>query len=292
MKTNAIVRIVLFSIAIVILLGILLIGLGFGLFMVDTNSGFSITTSDQVLPVAGDGTTSYGAVSADDIREIEIEWAAGSITIEPSDTDEIHITESDVHNDKYRMVYKQNGSTLKIQFCEDDSIWGGISIGGSISKDLVIYVPQDFTLDALEIDAASTNVNVTNLHIQEVEFDGASGSCIFDDCTVDKLDMDTTSGDVEFNGAVRVIDFDGASANLNLYLTDTPSSIEVDTASGDLDLTLPADCGFTVSMDALSSDFYSDFPTTIQGKNYVYGDGSCRININAMSGEVIIREGN
>ena len=61
--------------------------------------------------------------------------------------------------------------------------------------------------------------------------------------------------------------------------------------SGDLELTLPEYCGFTVSMDAMSSDFTSDFPTTMQNGNHIYGDGSCSISIDAMSGDVAIRKG-
>ena len=43
-------------------------------------------------------------------------------------------------------------------------------------------------------------------------------------------------------------------------------------------------------MDALSSDFYSDFPTTVSNGNYVHGDGQCRISFNGLSGDLTIRK--
>ena len=94
MKTNAIVRIVLFSIAIVVLLGILATGLLFGLYSYDISSFVSSK-------IAG-GTTVPGSTSfdPDQIKDLEIAWAAGSITIQHSNTDEILIMESEVSNDK------------------------------------------------------------------------------------------------------------------------------------------------------------------------------------------------
>ena len=59
--------------------------------------------------------------------------------------------------------------------------------------------------------------------------------------------------------------------------------------SGDLDLTLPGDAGFALSMNAMSSDFTTDFDTVMKNGNYVCGNGHCRINVDAMSGDVIIR---
>ena len=41
----------------------------------------------------------------------------------------------------------------------------------------------------------------------------------------------------------------------------------------------------------MSSDFSSDFATTIQNGRHVCGDGSCQIQMDAMSGNVIIRKG-
>ena len=62
----------------------------------------------------------------------------------------------------------------------------------------------------------------------------------------------------------------------------------MDSMSGGLTLTLPEDAGFTVGLDAMSSDFSSDFPTVKKNKSYVCGDGHCKIDMSAMSGDVSI----
>lgn len=285
MKTNAIIRIIIWSVVIILLLTILGVVLAFDIL------SFRFGPDPSDFHTAGT-TGQTQSVDPSRVTEIEIEWVAGSITLQPGDVDAIQFAESEVSNEKYAMVWKQDGDTLSIQYCKESISFPSFGVTSSdASKDLVITVPQDWICDSLEIDAASAQVNVRSLTIRQVEFDGASGTCEFEDCAVGSLDIDTASGDVNFSGTLDTLDFDGASADICAVLTNTPKSISLDGMSGDLDITLPADCGFSVSMDAMSSEFTTDFETTIQNGSYVHGDGSCRIEISAMSGDVIIRKG-
>ena len=301
MKTNAIIRIVLFSLVIVILLGILLGGLAAGYLVTNvekvSNSIISNLISDHDTDKdfwdnfsSGDIIDPTASVNAGDIRDISIDWVSGSITILPGKNNRITISESEVSNDKYKLIWKQSGDKLVIQYCEADWNFFGMKTT-DLSKDLLITVPADWLCDSLEINTASARFEISDLNIREIEFNGASGNCYFKNCTVDEIDLDTASGDVNFTGTLNILDCDAASASINLVVTNTPKRIDIDTASGDLDLTLPENCGFSVSLDTMSGDFTSDFPTTMTAGNYLHGDGTCRINISAMSGDVIIRKG-
>ena len=237
--------------------------------------------------------TGYGvALDAASIREMEIEWAAGSIKIQPMEITEIRIAEEGKDREKNPMVWNVREGKLSIQYSKNtDHAFGvGLVLGKEESKNLIIEVPFVWQCDSLEIDAASASLEVRGLTIREMEFDGASGTCIFDNCTVEKLDLDTASGDVRFTGSLQQLDCDSASADILLELTNVPRSIELDTASGDLEVTLPADAGFTVTLDALSSDFRSDFDTIRRNNSYVAGNGRCRIDVDAMSGDVTVRK--
>jgi DUF4097 and DUF4098 domain-containing protein YvlB len=242
--------------------------------------------------VQSDQSLSPDAYIADpaQIKNIEIEWAAGYITIEPNDDLEyIRVMESE-GDEKYRMVCKESGSTLTIQFCETTrSI---ISFGTNIdSKNLVIQVPAGWVCQTLQVEVAAADVDIKNMTIGMLDFDGASGWCNLQNCTVTDLDVDAASGDLYFSGVLDTLDFDGASADCNLILSECPSHIELDGMSGNLDITLPSDCGFAVSTKGLNSSFTTDFQTISRDGTHYHGDGSCKIEVDAMSGEVSIHNG-
>lgn len=290
MKTNAIIRIILFSLAILVLLGILLAGLGVGLFMADFDSSVTSTWHNTT---TGEQGTSV-SFDADEIQELEIEWTAGTITLTPADnTDQIHIAESAVSNAKYQMICTQSPGKVSIEFCEENFSGFGISNAVNISKDLQILVPEGWVCEELDIDAASASVNAADLVIKKVDFDGASGICTFENCLVESIELDTASGDINFSGTLDTLDVDAMSANCRIEVSNVPSRIDVDSMSGDLDLTLPEYCGFTVSLDTMSGAFSTDFKvsTSVDTKAFVHGDGSCRIHVNAMSGDVAIHKG-
>ena len=284
MRTNAIVRIVLYSLAILVLVSILAGALLLKTFIVDTDWG-TVFTSENTGTVA-----SVGSVSANEIRNIQVEWAAGTITLEPGDVTEITFSETSGLAEEDRLIWSQKGDKLLIQFVKQYSIELFNSIS-TVSKDLKITVPRDWICNELEIDAASAEVHVSQMTINEVDFDGASGICTFSDCHVTKMDVDTASGDIRYSGTLSELDCDAASATCTLQVTNCPRRIDADMMSGDLRLTLPESCGFTVKMEALSSNFTSDFPTTTQNGRYIYGGGNCVITVSAISGDVIIYKG-
>ena len=233
-------------------------------------------------------TGSVGSADPAAIREINIEWISGSVTVEPGDVQEITFSESGAATDQYKMVWKQSDDKLTIQFCKDSNVVGfGLHFGDG-SKDLTITVPRGWVCDSLELDTASTDLTVRDMIIREVEIDSASGTAKFENCTISSLDVDTASGDVTFTGSLSELDFDAASASFTGVLENVPDRVKMDSMSGDLALTLPEDAGFTVSLDAMSSDFSSDFPTVKKNKSYVCGDGHCKIDVSAMSGDVSI----
>lgn len=239
------------------------------------------------LPEAGEKSS----FQASEISEIEIEWVAGDILIQPGTSDQITVDEDGNFDEKYAMVLKQQGNELKISFCKEGlSNFIGINSSSNLTKDLTITVPADWVCQSLELDVASAKVEINDLTIREVDFDGASGTCEFENCTVNEIDIDTASGDVKFIGSLDILDCDAASASVYAVLSNTPSRLDMDTMSGDLDITLPEDAGFSLSLEAATKDFQTDFETTMKNGNYVCGDGSCRININALSGDVTIRK--
>lgn len=230
-----------------------------------------------------DGAAQFSA----DIQEIEIDWVSGNIRLVPANVSHIEVSESGKDTSKYPMICQQDGRTLKIEYCKNTTF--GDLKNLKFSKDLNILVPMDWSGRALKVDAASAKLSVQDLTIGEVEIDTASGGCQFSNCTVDTLDIDTASGDVDFEGSLNKLDCDSASAGVQAVLSNVPYEIDMDTASGCLELFLPEDAGFSVKMDTMSGKFDSTLTYTTKNGRYVRGNGACSIDMSSMSGSVTIR---
>lgn len=230
-----------------------------------------------------DGAAQFSA----DIKEIEIDWVSGNIRLVPANVSSIEVSESSVEDAKYAMICKQDGHTLKIEYCKNTTFRDLKNL--KFSKDLTILVPMDWSGRAVKVDAASAKLSVQDLTIQEVEIDTASGESRFDNCTVDTLDIDTASGDVYFEGSLNRLDCDSASAGVQAVLDNVPYEIDMDTASGCLELFLPEDAGFSVKMDTMSGKFDSTLTYVTKNGRYVRDNGACDIDVSSMSGGVTIR---
>lgn len=302
MKTNATARIIIWSIILVLLLGILCGGLflrrngivDFRRTEVPAETAVPVRieeTFPENLTHTADPGEKY-TVSPDKIREISIQWVAGDILIQPGNVEAITFSEDDVSDPKYALVYQARGDELEISFCEETiGNYFGVSTRSDIVKDLKIIVPTDWVCQSLDIDAASATVEINDMTIREMDFDGASGTCELENCTVGEMDIDTASGDITIIGTLDSLDCDAASASVFAVLSNIPSRLDMDSMSGSLDITLPEDAGFTLNLGGLSTEFTSDFDTTVKNGNHVCGTGACRINIEALSGDVTIRKG-
>lgn len=259
MRRNAITRIILNSILALTLTGILISGLTMG--------GLNF-----IFTLGSNGTVVEGEVTfeASRIKNLEIDWVAGSVQIRAADTDRITVSESRPKDNKYKLTYKLSGNTLELDYAG-----GAVSIGfgnwSMPSKDLIITVPKDWVCGALEIDGASLDIELQDLNVGKIDLDGAS-------CTLD------------FVGKVDSVDIDGASADITLNCANRISAINVDGASCDLKVILPKECGFLVEMDGLSCSFYSSLDYSQGNGSYSLGDRHCKVNVDGVSCDVTIQE--
>lgn len=288
MRRNAIARIVFFSVAIFVLSAILVVGLSLNLYSFRRSDRAEVQiaeteavnfTDDSAHPVSE-------RFNPESVRSMEIEWAAGSVEIVSSDVNEIQVCLS---GNSEPVSISLSGSTLEIRYTKKGLSFG---IHNDIPEsDLYILVPRDWQCRKLDIDAAAVEILVNGLCIQNVDIDIASGDISFTNCDVDSLDLDSASGDLKFTGCLNKLNFDSASGAAVLVLSNNPRSIEMDTASGKLELTLPADCGFTVERSSLGGHFDCEFSLQKHGDQQVCGDGSCKISMDGLSADLVIRKG-
>lgn len=283
MKRNAIVRVIGWSVTLVVLLSLLVGGLVYFLpYPKQTAEEVDATVFPAELST---DFLNYGT-SAGDIREIEIDWVSGEIQIIPTEIDHIKVNETAAHANTEAMLCRKDGDTLKISFCKGELV----SLKGIGTKDLTIQVPKGWACRKLEIDAASPKISVQGLTADEVDLDTAGGESWFDSCTLGKLDADTASGNLYLTGTLENLEYDSASGSVEAELDNVPSKITMDTASGSLSLKLPKGAGFAVALDSLSGKLDSDFPITLDGDRYLCGDGACKIEMESLSGGVTVNQ--
>lgn len=276
---GAIIRLILFLMLIGLLITLVL-GLHFGNLVFSGSFGTDIS---------GEFNTSEGNVIAADIRALQIEWVSGSITIQTAETDSITFTESYYGEDTKPMIWKQSGDKLILRFQESD-LHFGLFNNTTVSKDLLITVPMNWNCEELSIDSVSAEINAANLVCDTMDLNNVSGACDFENCNVKELNLETVSGKVTYTGSLDSLDCDSVSADCEIYANNNPNEIDMDGVSCDLILYLPENCGFTVDTDSASGDFESDFSTTSKNGKHVYGDGSCKISADSVSGDIIIRK--
>lgn len=294
MKRNAIVRIILYSLVILILGTILVTAILTNRSTIRTTSKKDYAVSMPIAVTEPTAASADGAVSAPAeagnantfplVNKIEVDWAAGSISIVPENVGDIQITETVTSGNPSPLVCKVVNGVLKIQYSEQKKL-SGLSMG---SKDLTLLVPMNWMCTKLEINAASSTVNLRELRMGDVEVNTASGNCNIIDCNIDNLEVSAASADVYFTGSLREFECEGVSGNAYLTLDAAPRKISMESVSGSMDLTLPKECGFTLERESLTAKFNCDVETTQRNGRHIYGDGSCQIELEGLSTSLTI----
>ena len=252
MRRNAIVRIVVFSVIALVLTGILVTGLGGGLYITEHHSGTVATGTVEIDPAR--------------VSKLEIDWAAGTVTIKTGDTDKIVISEEGQFDDQYAMLYNLDEGTLEIYHSS-----GSVSIIGSVpKKNLTVTVPVGWECRELDVDAAGVSVAVEGL-------------------TADSVDLDGAGMELSYTGSFNTLDCDGAGCVLDIVSREDPDSIEIDGAGCDIELTLPEGCGFAANLDGLGCSFESNVDAGRLEGMYVYGNESCRIEADGLGVAMSVR---
>lgn len=283
MKNSAIFRIIAYSVVIVLLLGFLVIGMGFFSF----RKLHTADTSSVGSNAAASNNANSSSIRANSIEQIEIEWVDGNIRISETDGEDILYSESKITNTEEPMVVSVNGNCLKIQFSKGAKKLKEFSLGAP-SKDLTVHIPKNWNGSMIKIESVSSEITASGLDAKTIEIESVSGEVSLADCSFRDVSLETVSGTIRYIGELDTLNCTGVSAECSIDLVGHPSSISMETVSGDLSISLPDGCGFSAKNDSVSGGFSSGFPTTQNGKTYTYGDGSCKINVSGISGNVSI----
>lgn len=263
--------------------------------------GFNYVNYDETGYSTGNGSLT-GTV-----EKLDIDWIAGTVNIGFSDSASIEIAEESKMSltDSDLLRYKLDNGTLYIRFCAS----GGTATH-NLSKSLTLVLPAGTEFDDVCLNMVSADVSFDEITTKSFVSDAVSGDVIGNTLNVtDTVSADTVSGDFIINSMLTAKNFDFDSTSGNLQVADSRISdsidlntvsgevklylaqmcnINQDTTSGDFVLYVPADASFVLSHDSVSGNCELELPAIVKDDTYCVGDGTYKVDTNAVSGDVTI----
>jgi len=200
---------------------------------------------------------------------------SGNVKVRGTDTSSVVVTGRKTGRDADRVTIEDNssGDTVSIgvnypKHCNCDA-----------SVDFDVEVPKSLRLDFDKISSMSGDVEIGDV-TGAVNATTMSGNVNVTDVS-GTVEATAMSGDV-------TVDIDRLEGTGDLQFT---------TMSGNVDVRLPADSGVDVSMKTTSGDITTDLPIEVHRPEYgagvwakgTLGDGSRRLKLTTMSGDVHLR---
>ena len=243
-----------------------------------------------------ESSTNEVFVDAGQVESLDIDWAAGSVKVlVMDDADEdglgVIVTEEylDEESSRVPMRVELEHGELSISYAEAGTFGLHVDKG----KSLTVRLPQSLaaSLRSVECDIASGSFEMSDLACQTLSLELASGTMDVTGVAADKLDVDVTSGNAKVSGSfAQLVEMDVASGELRVTSDVVPGDTDIDVASGNAVLELPADASFKATVDKDSGTFKMDFDAKQQGDVYTVGKGGSLVHVDIASGSVRIRE--
>lgn len=249
-------------------------------------------------------------VPLEGISAVNVQMVTGAVWVSAGDGGGIFLR---TDGDERQLHWEQDGSTLNIS-----SRGGGDTLYMAVPDDVLDSLtinasPADVMIDTvnintLDITTVTGDVRAGWVNAAEITVKTTSGDVYLDGLTTDSLNVSTASGDVEgLSSSARVLEAKSISGELEMDLLGaerialettsgsidlsleagdwTAGSMDLCSRSGDIDLALPAELGFTLTFDTTSGDAELEMACLRPSQNvYVWGDGACSIGVNTISG--------
>lgn len=246
--------------------------------------------------LSSDATTNENRVDAANAHNLTINWAAGHVTVrtapDAETNSQVVLKEADSGSAKHTapMKVSSQGDTLTIDYTPQIRWMGCSSFKG---KRLEVVLPESMAahLGKVCINGASGNYELSGFTCEGLAVDLASGTMESKDVSAAALSVDMASGQSHFQGNfTQTVDLALASGYIEVANTGSafPAVIDADVISGNVDLIMPNEAGFTVDVDRMAGNFNCGYPVTAtaDGSHQIHGDGKSKVNISLTSGKV------
>lgn len=291
MKTGAIIRIIVFGLIALALIGVLvyfLAGGKWGHINFKSNDGRAnaastfggSTGTDEPAALQGPATEQ---INASGVSKLEIDWISGGVTIEPTDG-ELSFSEDYMGEEKYQMSWKITGDTLKISDFSS-SVTASLFHVNLPSKRLTVYLPLTM-MEKVKITTTSASVELSGIETEKLEVETVSGRVSGVAMRADEADIETVSGQIDLAiGYCVELDASSTSGSVQAVCYEGLKKADLDSVSGKLDLTIPMGSSYRLDWDTVSGSL-DDQTASANG----FGSGEkVEIDAETVSGGLTIR---
>lgn len=273
-----------------------------------------------------DRYTAGAATLNDTVKNLDIDWVDGAVTIayHAQDTVEIAETSKNTISDDARLRWWLDGDTLRVRYAKS----GFFTLRG-LDKALTVTLPEGAALEGVLIDATAADVIAPKLQAKDVAVSLTSGSLDLEQTgqaervgltgtagniravlsDVGELSASTTAGDIELSfgaadsvavsvtagsiaatgDSAKQAAFDSTSGSIRVEL-NAFDDLQIDATAGSVTAALPSEPGYRANIDTTAGSFDYTVPLKREDKAYVCGDGSATLRIDTTAGNVVLKE--
>lgn len=298
-KTNAIVKIIVWSFVALFCLSLLIHGA--------VNGGFSFgwwNGKGEEVVIFED------KIPLNQVDSLDIKWTSGKVTVYKGTGDAVEIVETSHYAEKSKpaKISNRNG-TLSIE--SNQQIGFLIFSFGVRSTNLQVKLPEkmyqqivmkntsgniefaDISANAMTFQSSSGKLNLKNLTVNSMDVKITSGKITGENIAATKLDLKSTSGKADLAGAYQEIRCRSTSGTVTIHSALVPTALEAELTSGKMTFLIPENDGFQlrykVTAGNLSSDFdykRQDDASNKRSGTYIYKNGERRYSADVTSGTI------
>ena len=282
-SASAVVRLVIWSVVLCVLVALFAVGMAApskGWFTGVNLGGFRYDDS---------GYSVGNGMSSESITAISVEWIAGSVTVVPSEENEIYITEDYAGGDRdLTLRWKIEDGELSVKYRAPAWI-----VHQTVDKNLTLAIPAAMleAMHEVELEGVDCDVRYEG-NADELSLDVVDGDMTVQG-DIGELDLDAVDGRLTFRGAVRRVDTDCVDAAVILDL-DMAAELNFDHVDGDVTLYLSDEItGFSAEVDAVGGSILLEgFDGVVSNGNESarWGDGGLRIRVDGVDCQLNIKK--
>ena len=314
MRRNAIVRLCVWSIIALTLIGLMTAWIvnDTHIFQLGNISLLPMQISNYRYKNA-DRYTAGNAEISERVESIDIDWIGGSVTILSYDGDTVRIREDgDIDDPDHQLHWFLEGGKLHVKYSASK-----LFFSSPPTKDLTVEIPLGWAcrLSSVEIEIVSASLDVRDIQAKELSVEGVSGNMdiqkvsastlkletvsgavVAHDLNTSLIDIETVSGTVSLAGTIEGGSVETTSGAVTLNSDQRFDALDLEAVSGDITLICPlhsssySDAGYRVVFESVSGDIETEIPFKKQGNNYTFGSGENVYNFDSVSGDLIVRE--